>query len=68
MKYDCDKFLTELNKLFERNEEKGSVFITMKRSEFLFWQFRGLPPLPHLRYLTANLIPYLPLCLTSATS
>ncbi|GBF94156.1 signal recognition particle 14 kDa [Raphidocelis subcapitata] len=27
-----DPFLNELNKLFERNKGKGTVFITMKRS------------------------------------
>ena len=27
-----DPFLNELNKLFERNKAKGSVFVTMKRS------------------------------------
>ena len=32
MKLECDRFLTELNKLYDRNKEKGSVFITMKRS------------------------------------
>jgi hypothetical protein len=33
VKVESDKFLTELKKLFERNEKKGSVFITMKRSK-----------------------------------
>lgn len=33
MKVDPDKFLTELNKLYDRSKDKGSVFVTMKRSE-----------------------------------
>jgi hypothetical protein len=33
MKVDTDKFLTELNKLYERNKQQGSVYVTMKRSE-----------------------------------
>lgn len=32
---DTDPFLNELNKLFERNKENGSVTCTMKRSETL---------------------------------
>jgi hypothetical protein len=32
MKLDPDKFLTELNRLFEANKQKGSVYVTMKRS------------------------------------
>lgn len=30
---DNGKFLTELHRLFEGNKDKGSVFVTMKRSE-----------------------------------
>jgi Signal recognition particle 14kD protein len=30
---DTDPFLNELNKLFDRNKETGSVTCTMKRSE-----------------------------------
>ena len=33
MKVDADKFLTELNKLYDRNKQHGSVYVTMKRSE-----------------------------------
>lgn len=32
VKLDADRFLNELGKLFERNKDKGSVFLTMKRS------------------------------------
>lgn len=32
---DTDPFLNELNKLFERNKDSGSVTCTMKRSEFV---------------------------------
>lgn len=34
MRVDADKFLTELNKLFEKTKSSGSVFVTMKRSTF----------------------------------
>jgi signal recognition particle subunit SRP14 len=34
MRVDPDKFLTELNKLFDRTKDKGTVFLTMKRSKF----------------------------------
>lgn len=44
---DPDKFLTELNKLFERNKEKGSVYLTMKRSEF--WEERDM-----MKYIEEN--------------
>ena len=30
---DIDPFLNELNKLFNRNKDSGSLTITMKRSE-----------------------------------
>ena len=33
MRVEPDKFLTELNKLFERTKDKGTVFLTMKRSK-----------------------------------
>lgn len=32
MKVDVDRFLTELHKLYERNKEKGTVWVTMKRT------------------------------------
>jgi signal recognition particle subunit SRP14 len=33
MRVDPDKFLTELNKLFDRTKDKGTVFLSMKRSK-----------------------------------
>jgi hypothetical protein len=32
MLYDTDKFLTELAKMYERNQTSGTVWLTMKRS------------------------------------
>ena len=32
-RFEPDKFLTELHKLYERNKDKGTVYLTMKRSE-----------------------------------
>eukprot|EP00890_Picochlorum_soloecismus_P006359 jgi/Picsp_1/6724/NSC_04065-R1_signal recognition particle 14 kda protein len=32
MRLEKDKFLTELTRLYDKTKEKGSVFITMKRS------------------------------------
>ncbi|GAB4820626.1 hypothetical protein N2152v2_007672 [Parachlorella kessleri] len=32
MKVDVDRFLTELHKLYERNKGKGTVWVTMKRT------------------------------------
>lgn len=40
VKLENDRFLTELHKLYERNKQKGTVWVTMKRSE--------LPLLPML--------------------
>lgn len=34
MLLDNGKFLTELHKLYEANKAKGSVWVTMKRSEW----------------------------------
>ena len=40
VKLEIDRFLTELHKLYERNKTKGTVWVTMKRSE------RGAPASP----------------------
>ena len=51
VKLEIDRFLTELHKLYERNKTKGTVWVTMKRSE------RGAPCLSSLPCLLSPLVP-----------
>lgn len=47
MKVDSDKFLTELNKLYEKSKNKGSIYVTFKRSECGASLLRSTPNLYH---------------------
>lgn len=46
---DNGKFLTELHKLYEANKDKGTVWVTLKRSECLCarWGSLGAPQRSH---------------------
>lgn len=59
MKVDPDKFLTELNRMFERHEKSGSVYVTLKRCRY---RTQGSCPLVAPCALHTDIIPAPLLC------